>query len=424
MNILILDAYSSAHIGNGVLYQSSVYYLKKMFPESIINVLCFRRESIEKIKLEEVNRHASVCIKEPPVGESAIKKLNWMVSSYSFLMMQLINQKTLKIKPSKLAINSEVKEALDLLEEADITVSITGEQINDAFRKTLPQFMMLHKLAIEMGKKMIYFPQSIGPLNKEWTQRMVKKVLGKSFLTIARDEYSVNELNKLKIDKSKFIFTPDIGVMQPYSNREEAIELLKSMGIEKHKDRIIGLTLSKIHFVEDGIDIKNYLEILLNALNKKFDNNKVQFLLMPANYNLDGSTSTDYKTSLEFKAKLEERFQVDILPLKNYSPYDFKGIQGYMDFIISTRMHASILSTMAETPTITINTQRKLRGYMKNIDMEKLSIDLKDLDEEVLIEKIDIILEDYKNIKNILSMSKSRVIKKLDTIEEVINKRV
>ena len=61
-----------------------------------------------------------------------------------------------------------------------------------------------------------------------------------------------------------------------------------------------------------------------------------------------------------------------------YFPREIKGMLGQLDLFISTRMHASIFSTMCGTPTITINSQPKLKGYMEMIAQEEWACDVND----------------------------------------------
>lgn len=400
MNILIVDGYSAAHVGNGVLYESSVYYLKKTFPNSNINVLAINKPSLDKIKAECVDKHEVCFIKDIPVGGGVRQKLGWISDSLKFILPQYINCITSKQNIVDLARDEDEKRALKMLDEADMVVSITGEQLNDAFRKTIPAFVFIHWLAIKQGKKMVYFPQSIGPLNKKWTKKMVGNVLKKSHLVVARDQFSKDELEKLEIPKSKTLYTPDIGVIQPYLDKDKSLEYLKELGIKKDRKLLVGFTISKIHFIEDGVESKDYIEIMINSIKKSMNPESVEILLMPANYPLDGSVSTDYYICEDFKQKLEDNgYCVKILEKKIYSPFEFKGYQSCLDIFITTRMHAAILGTMAKAPTITINTQRKLKGYMDNIEMGEFSIDLRDLNEDLLVDKINNIVDNRALIK-------------------------
>jgi polysaccharide pyruvyl transferase WcaK-like protein len=423
VKILIIDAYSSAHIGNGVLYQSSVYYLKKVFPNSEINVLAMNKASIEEIASPYVNKHGVCFINDIPVGQNFFKKIKWILGSTAFMSVHGLNALLFRLSPQYLSFNLEKKEAFKMFQEADMIVSITGEQINDSFRKTIPIFAFVHWLAIKFNKKMVYFPQSIGPLNKKWTKWIISKVFNKSFLVVARDKFSYDELVKLKINEHKILFTPDIGIIQPYRDKEASLTKLKDFGVRKNKKILLGLTLSQVHFIEDGIILKDYLKIIEDVICEIFIPEETEILILPANYPLYGSTSNDYYVCETFKEKLSKRYDVSILKKDIYSPYDFKGYLGCLDIFISTRMHASILSTMALTPTITINTQRKLKGYMHNIKMGQYSIDLVELNNDKLKKTIYEVLEKRDEIVYVLSKERNNMLNWLDELGRALMKK-
>ena len=70
----------------------------------------------------------------------------------------------------------------------------------------------------------------------------------------------------------------------------------------------------------------------------------------------------------------------------------FKGVCKNLDLFVSTRMHAAILSSLAPVPTIAINTQRKLRGYMELIGQADMCLDVTEVSPAALLQLMEISL--------------------------------
>ena len=94
--------------------------------------------------------------------------------------------------------------------------------INDNFRKTLPLYLFEFWLAKKLGCRVVIFPQSIGPLRRRWTRVLTSWVLNQCDIVTARDDVSLDELKALKVCPKKIYQSPDVGVRQPVSDRQEA----------------------------------------------------------------------------------------------------------------------------------------------------------------------------------------------------------
>jgi len=99
---------------------------------------------------------------------------------------------------------------------------------------------------------------------------------------------------------------------------------------------------------------------------------------------------------------LLDKFETSILENRPYFPDEYTALLSQLEFFISTRMHVAIMATTAFTPTIAINTQHKIMGYMKNIEMEHFCVEyaelntIYDLSLEILNSREKIVI----NLKN------------------------
>ncbi len=391
--VLIVDAYTPAHVGNGVLLKSSIEVIKRAMPDADISFLSLETSTP---KLISDLPYDSFLFKFP-VHLSTLRKICWLITNSIFMMIHILNIKTIKLNPSILCCSKYRKTAFDRIQEADIVISITGEAINDRTRATLPFFLFTYWMAAALGKKMVIFPQSIGPLNRKWTRKLCNIVLNRCALVVGRDDYSIEELKGLGVDDNKTFFSPDVGVIQPFIDEKQAAEILNKQSINPKGKTLIGISVSKPK--EDGIANIDHISIMLESIINTYDQENVKFLILPANMPLTGVDEGDLADCIEFSEKLS-KFDVSIMEPRIYSPEEYKGVLSLLDLFVSSRMHVSILATMAATPTVTINTQRKLYGYMTNIGLQEYSLNLDTLTNEQLSQCMKRALKNKSDIKN------------------------
>lgn len=369
--ILILDAFSAAHVGNGVLLQSSLKLVNKIWPDAQVDVLAQKMDTLKSITDEKYSRSLFY---DYPSGKTKLQSLVWVAQAAVFIAVQMLNAMTLKVAPSKFCIDKHRRRAMEAIESCDVAISITGEAINDSFKKALPFYLFTYWIASRLGKKVILFPQSIGPLKLTWTRWLVAKVLKKCEFIAARDNFAVQELESLGLEEDKFAFSPDVGVLQPYWDKKRAEGALQRLGVNRNDGALIGVCVSKLQFRESGIDQTDFRDLLVDTLKEIAAEEKIQVILMPTNMPFDGLVPRDYESCLYVQEKLADTCPVHILDKRVYDPREYKAITSVLDLFITTRMHACIMATMANTPTIAISTQRKIEGYMENIGQENFVV--------------------------------------------------
>lgn len=408
--ILFVDAYSASHVGNDVLLDSSIQLLSKISGEAEYIVHAQEPESFkESLGLDCYKSIFS----DIPQGGHEFQKVLWLIGCLLFMSLQILNALTVKVSPYFLTTSKLRRQALKDVAAADIIVSIGGEMINDSFRKTLPMYMFIFWLSVKMNKKVFIFPQSIGPLNRKWTRWLTAHVLAKCTVVTARDRVSLEELKSLGLKGAQALWSPDVGVAQRFESIDVAEEALMKVGVNKTDERIlIGVVVS--NWIEEGILAGNYLDTLADSLVCLAKSRDIEVLFLPANMPVYGNDDADYKAAKYVEKKMGASVITHCLKPKVYSARLYKAITGRMDVVVSTRMHAVILSTMVGTPTVTINTQRKLFGFMDNIGQQRLSIDIGDLTPERLMGCILDCIDNNIEIRRELKAGNERVTYELD----------
>lgn len=415
--ILIIDAYCPSHVGNDALLENSIRIIKQIFPDSELMIHAKKSNVFEDTLQVKCKPRL---FPDPP--SKFITKLRWIIAELLFMLTQYINMYTLKISPHKLAFGAR-KDVLKEYELSDISISIGGEMINDSFRKTLPLYLFMFWLAQKCGSKIIIFPQSIGPLKRFWTRALVRHVLQKCSIITARDRVSLEELQSLRLTNPSILLSPDVAVLQKMADKNDAKQYFHRLGVTMNKDKIwIGLTAS--NWVEDGVESQNYLHSIIDALVEitKFKN--IGVIIMPANMPVYGNQPSEYNTSIQILDKLSPVCEAVILNPEVVSARLFKSMTRELDIFLTTRMHASILSTMAGTPTITINTQRKLKGFMTLISQGRYALDVTEITSENIIAAITDVMKRADIIRAELKEAQQKQIDDMNRYVERLREQV
>ncbi|QDF75866.1 MULTISPECIES: polysaccharide pyruvyl transferase family protein [Shewanella] len=362
--ILVLDAFSAIHVGNGVLLDNSLRVCKDVYPDSEVVILSLDKDTSQK-KYRDV--HDDIFY-DFPRNKGAIKKILWILNFFLFISLQLLNAKFFGFSSQRFCFNKTQKRLMSEIDSCDMCLSIAGETINDNFYPRLYQRCLIFWLAILKKKRLVVFPQSIGPIFRRVTKGILRLTLGKADLIVARDEKSYEVAKKVWDGcQAKVQYSPDVGVLQESGFVDAAERYFNN------KKSVIGLTLSLVpKEIQCNVD---YESEIVNALKSSINLDEYNILLMPSNYVKNG-ISGDYEICLRVMESLNsEGFTVSILKNEVIFEDEYQAIQKSLALFISTRMHVGILATTAGVPTIMINTQHKIKGYMKNIESENFVIE-------------------------------------------------
>ncbi|MGJ7562526.1 polysaccharide pyruvyl transferase family protein [Variovorax sp. GB1R11] len=392
-NFLLIDAFSTLHVGNGALIENTYNLVRENGGESI-NILSIDPQT-------NIGHFPNVyedIFKKYNGG--AFQKLSFALSLGWFFCVELINTIAFRSK-LRLPWGEGKRKLLDLIDESDVCISLSGETINDHYFPHMYQRVLIYWLAILKKKDFIIFPQSIGPIFRPISRYLLRLTLGNSRFIIARDKQSLEVATLLWEGKpAKIFFCPDVAVMQD-SNQIQS-------ELKKASKKLLGVTVSDAPKAEMGIT-GDYLQELYRAIGLTFPAEEYEILMMPSNYSHSG-VSKDYQAcQIAMEIFIENGYSARILENRLHYPQEFQGIQKSLFAFISTRMHVGILATSAGIPTFMINTQHKILSYMENIEMQSYVSGI-DEPENVLIEKLEKIrdLNEQIRLKLIAANQKMR----------------
>ncbi|TCI84774.1 polysaccharide pyruvyl transferase family protein [Tenacibaculum sp. M341] len=377
--VLIINAYSFRNRGDSGIIVAMIDSIRKAYSNVEISVMSqFHEQNREYYKTFNVK---SV----PPVWD--------IINEKSFIKKYITGFK------KRLFYKSQSTEEID---KADLVLSAGGGYLYSSrigpmgvgFLNVLYHLWISKK----RGKKVILFPQSVGPLNYSLDKFLLKKVFNKLDYFFSREHITTELLEDLNL-KLKVEEVPDIAFSlnpEPSKEIDEKLDSSNSLSI--------GITVLDWRFAHKGSttdDTDNYLSKIANAISsfRKDHKEKVKVYIFPqvtVNTN-DG----DVAVSEELKNKISENVEVFYLDKIN-DPKKLIYLYSKMDLFIGSRMHSAIFALAGNVPTIALAYQYKTKGTFNLINLKDYVLDIRTFNEQDLAEKINYLLSANTEAKNII----------------------
>lgn len=257
-------------------------------------------------------------------------------------------------------------------------------------------------LAKKLNKKVLLFPQSVGPLNNILDKWILKKVFDKVDVFYSR-EFITTELSQTLNLKCKVKEVPDIAfTLNPLERDFEfSFEGSIKIGIT-----VLDWRFAKTNSTKEDIDL--YLIKIqkgINLLSKDFSGIKVYIFPQVTVSEYDGDTFV----SKELKDKLGTI--ADVVSLEQINdPKELVYLYSKMDLFIASRMHSAIFALAGNTPTVALSYQPKTTGTFRLINNEQSALDIENFTENQLYSVLKNELnKDKKELETQIKLLKSKI---------------
>ena len=311
---------------------------------------------------------------------------------------------------------------LRTLDKADFVGEIRGgDSFSDIYGSRLFLLGIIPCLiAILMRKNLVLLPQTYGPFKARTTIAIARFILLRADRIFARDKESIELVRKLLEHKGKekiIEFCPDVAFILEAKLPEEP-------DIQPKLDRnnpvpLIGLNISSLLYMGGytrdnmfglNLDYKHFVPVLLEELMKQTN---ARVLLVPHMYS-SSAEGDELQVCHELYESIGEEY-LDRIQLVNqkYDQSQIKGIIGLCDFFIGSRMHACIAALSQNIPTVGLAYSKKFYGVFESVDAQKFAIDMRQRNQEEIIEIVISAFEERniiaQNLKNAISMAQNQI---------------
>jgi colanic acid/amylovoran biosynthesis protein len=261
--------------------------------------------------------------------------------------------------------------AQSIYQEYDVILDLSSDSLNEYYGIVYPLFSLFQlDLLLLSKRKVVVCPASIGPFKNKLMKRLVKRILSKTDLVIAREETTLNFLNEVGIPKNKIYFAADLAFLFESAPKDRAREILISLNIEQGSRPLIGVAPSSEIFRYCFPDITDangkydeYVRLMAEATDFLVEKFNADIVLIPHFVFPDEFIKNDKIASQDIYNQVKNKEHVKLL-IDEYRADEVKSVITLCDMVISCRMHAAIAATSSAVPTVALSFGHKFHSVL------------------------------------------------------------
>lgn len=273
-----------------------------------------------------------------------------------------------------------IKRHLNAMRGCNAVVLGGGGYINDDWVDMLTSRFVEIQMATRLGKPVVIYGQTLGPIGKSWTKPLFKHFIHKVTRIAYRDEQSRKVLDAADYPAARMTLTAD------EVNLVSIKELKRPMptGVLN-----VGVMVQKLrpHLGPGGPSPRGrietpeqYVSEISEALLGISDAHKVHYHFIP-------STGWDEPVCKKVYERIKNKCAATFYPDPHIS--DFMSVCQHVDLMVSTNMHPIILASTNGKPSVALSYHYKLDDYMKSINQSARTLKIDDFDAKALTALIE-----------------------------------
>jgi polysaccharide pyruvyl transferase WcaK-like protein/SAM-dependent methyltransferase len=308
--------------------------------------------------------------------------------------------------------SSERIRVSNLYRAADLVLSAPGGFLSDHY--SIEQRLRGFEVAIALGKPVVLFAQSIGPIWKHDSIRRIRDVLNRVSLILVRDAISEGYLVDCGVAREKIHQTADAAFLWRHLARE----------LFQTKDgpvRSVALSF-RTWPLGDQIEVEKTLfkaEQLCRQLLADPNRSLVFLSTCQGVAGYVDDSLLGLRIVERLPKELRHRCRVDRM---RYAPRELMQQYGQCDASIGMRLHGCILSMLAGTPALGLGYEEKTQEVFHQLGLDAYQVPFT-ADIEEWVSGADRLLADIDGVRASLGQSldrlASRAARSLDYLEEV-----
>lgn len=286
-------------------------------------------------------------------------------------------------------------------ESSDIVLSAPGgPYFGDIYYKHELVHWFYVWLANFYGKKIFLYSPSAGPFKLKILNSIRKRMYKMFSVLCVREKYSKQNLHQLLGPKANIHLTADSAIqesIEPFNKKE----YFKGTGLEYESKFIVAVTGNQYKYPgelnpsKQRAEFTECLKQCFKHLSKKRD---CHFMFFPQ---LCGTIHSDYEYHEYLANSLPLGVSWEIMSKEPDSDMHRK-LFGMADFCIASRYHPQIFATTNGIPGIYICYEHKQFGYLSDLGISDFSFDIRNIDTEQILMKIDEALNRYDELSSVI----------------------
>jgi colanic acid/amylovoran biosynthesis protein len=293
--------------------------------------------------------------------------------------------------PARAITTSEEWRSLEICERADLVISTGGTYLVEAYDLTPRLFDLA--LYERLGKRVVFFAQSLGPFRDPVNRRALRRAFARSPLALLRDERSRGHLLELGVDPAKLHVVADavFAIADEAAIRRAGRRPLPAGG----PGRIAISVREWKRFEKVGPEegMARY-EAAVAALATRLAREGAEVVFLSTCQGIPEYWTDDSALAARIHALLEpeasERVRVD---RDFHSPRALTETLAGFDLVVATRMHMAILALVAGTPVLPIAYEFKTQELFERLGCLRWVLAMEETTPETLETRYDEVVQ-------------------------------
>jgi polysaccharide pyruvyl transferase WcaK-like protein len=266
---------------------------------------------------------------------------------------------------------------------------------NPLFNYMSTLFLMLPR-AKKKGKRFAMYNVGTGPVDSNAGKSMLRDISELMEFITVRDQASYNLLRSIGVTNPNVFITADAALTMPGCNDSRAEDILNACGLSA-EESICGININRyldtwVRPKRPSMGKEKFLEIYSQALNKFAKEAGCHLLFVCTQHH-------DIEVTKELMALITVPVKKALFTNVTYNHYDVKGVMGKLSMLFGMRLHATILSSSAFTPTVGLAYQPKVADYFTTIGMSERCVPFSEFTVEGIAKYLISAWEDRSSIR-------------------------
>ncbi len=227
------------------------------------------------------------------------------------------------------------------------------------------------------GCKVVIFSCGIGPFPSKLSEKMARFVIDLCDLVIMREHDSEKLAKEIGV-KTPIQVTGDAAFVNPVSDRSGAQKIADENNLDLSKP-ILGLNITP--YVDSWLtkerkigSKQDYLEQYAKSVSEAIEIIKKSGAEEPQRVVYSCSPMDE-----QFSRTFAEKIGGVVIDNTRYLSHDIMALMRETGLLIGMRFHSCVLASGSGTPIIGLVYAPKVRGYMRQLDCEEYSVELKEI---------------------------------------------
>ena len=247
---------------------------------------------------------------------------------------------------------SDILPIIKKIREADLLISGGGSLLqNVTSGRSLYYYLAIIFFALIFGRKVMLYAQGIGPIRGTVAHKLMNLIVNRVDLITVRDRGSLEELERLKINRPKIFCTADpVLAIKPVPIT--AGQKILARYSTTRDGKLIGVA------VRHWLDWENFSRELAEALDKLSDTTGAKIVFLPMKFPEDITAAQQTAALMEMPCTvLDEEFTMR----------EILSLVGCMDVLIGVRLHALIFAGVMNVPMVGVSYDPKIDRFLDSI---------------------------------------------------------